>query len=696
MNKRLWAALLITMTLMSHAAVRIGDHGHYVMAQPFIQVLNPDGREWTFQLHRYQWWIGEGAWNTPDIRIHITNPEGAVIFDEAVVTPVDSDIITVPAGPKGVYQIFGSSAGGNLNFWALTASLDHAVLDLSIKKEERLDFRLPQFCPFVPRMWSFWVPPGTERFKLRAYNFHGRSHREDHGLTVYSPRGQRMGALWGQANPTGCLEGEFLDKKFPMQELDIIVENGTAGRFWTIEVAMGDSHNYSDINFTFDGIPPYIAQIPEWWFNPETGEVPSIPQYDETEFIQSNLTPEKKLPGGIEHWTPCPSFVDPDANELPCPQTIALWNPEGRELQLVIGTYLPRGIQNEDGTWRNGAAVKSEADLDHARVNIATEKKDTLFDDRIPLYQLHGQKDPKFTHTLNYKGVITLNVNEAEHFWGYTYPAVPTVLVGVKGQRVGVRSDIASLIGQLLTMEVTTATQKAQCEQAEKMSNQELATAFRVLTGDASLEPLLDAKQKLEIDLGVTKRAGSNPTHPEVVRLSSILTEVNIKIEERVTMARKIMLLQYERAEQDMNLVATRLKELQEKERHLPDGTSFTLECGTARNWYFFVPKGTKQFGIGFSTNRPEDIADFRVESGDRIMAATVANKGEFTIDVPETLDGTIWNFRCNWGGPSVFKLDPTRPRFPSMNLTVGLSGVPPYLAPTREQYFNPEKESGN
>ena len=119
--------------------------------------------------------------------------------------------------------------------------------------------------------------------------------------------------------------------------------------------------------------------------------------------------------------------------------------------------------------------------------------------------------------------------------------------------------------------------------------------------------------------------------------------------------------------------------------------STFTIECGIARNWYFFVPKGTKQFQIQFSTDRPEDIADFRVESGDRIMAATVANKGTFTIDVPETLDGTIWNFRCNWGGPSVFRLDPSRPRFPSMNLTVGLWGVPPYLAPTREQYFNPE-----
>ncbi len=545
--------LLATLTVsLASAAVQLGDAGHYLTAQPEIRVLNPDGRAWSLTVHRFPWWIG-GGWNRTDLGVTVTGPGGEAAFAGTVEAP-ESATVQIPAGAPGVYRVDVDAHSG-LNFWYLSCTLDHAVIKV-VAKESYTIAPLAQFNPFVPRLWHFWVPPGTERFRIRAFNVRGRSHREDHGLTVYSPRGQRMAVLWGQADLQNAPKLTIGKETLAAQEADIVVESGTAGRFWSVEIRMGDSHTYSDINLTLDGVPPYLAQTPEGWFDPETGKLPAVPVYDESRFVQSDTEKGQPGPGGIQHWTPAPSLGDPDGCELRCPARLALWNPENRPLKLVIGTYLPRNMfpqqeKDEKGRWKGLA----EADHDHAAVTVTGAAGKALFDRRVPLLHLHGGERWQ-TNLITGAGVARIDVREAEHFWAYTYPATPAVLIGAP--------------------------------------------------------------------------AG--------------------------------------------------------------DGWSrFTVEIGTARNWYFRVPAGTARFQVRFATDRPADIADFKVNAPDRTVAAVAAHQGTFMIEVPPGLDGTVWHVRCDFGGATRFEARADAPRFPSLVLALDLAGVPPYLAPTREQWFDPE-----
>ena len=69
-------------------------------------------------------------------------------------------------------------------------------------------------------------------------------------------------------------------------------------------------------------------------------------------------------------------------------------------------------------------------------------------------------------------------------------------------------------------------------------------------------------------------------------------------------------------------------------------------------------------------------------------------NKGNQVIQVPEGLDGKIWHFRTDMGSGTKLPIshDPQKNRFPALYLTLETKGVPGYLAPTWEQWFDPEK----
>jgi len=83
----------------------------------------------------------------------------------------------------------------------------------------------------VPRRWWFWVPPGTKSFTARTQWIQNyQSQREDWGITIFSPRGQRVRTLWGDLD---------MDRGRPFNTPQsrtasaiVNVEPGAAGRFW--------------------------------------------------------------------------------------------------------------------------------------------------------------------------------------------------------------------------------------------------------------------------------------------------------------------------------------------------------------------------------------------------------------------------------------------------------------------------------
>jgi hypothetical protein len=363
-----------------------------------------------------------------------------------------------------------------------------------------------------------------------------------------------MAVLWGQANPDAPRQA-IAGGQFAVQEAEIIVEAGSAGRFWALEVRMGDSHTYSDVNVILEGVPPYLARSPEEWFNPETGLPAAATLYDTTEFVQSDRTPGSR--SVIEHWTPCPALGDPDSDELRCPAQIALWNPENRPIKLVLGTYLPRNMfpereKDDKGRWKD----LPEAEHEQAKVRITNAAGRTLLDRAVPLLHLHGGERWQ-TNLITGAGVARLDIAGANNFWAYTYPATPAVLVG----------------------------------------------------------------------------------------------------------------------------------------RDAGDGWGrFQFDIGAARNWYFRVPRGTERFLVRFDTAAPADVADFRVNAPDRTVAAVYASRGTCEVVVPPGLDDRIWHVRLDFGSATRFAGTAANPRFPSMTVTLDLKGVPPCLAPTWEQWFDPGK----
>jgi len=551
------ACLCVTASVSAKAApprgATLGGAGHYLMARTRTHFNNPTGKAFSLWLHRFQWWIG-GGWNRPDLKVRLTAPDGKVVVDKTCRVGDDGYRIDVPRGAKGAYTL-DVDPHTTLNFWTVRSTLPGAVAWTGPNTGDAVKSRWFMAAPFVPRKWYFWVPAGTKKFILRAQNNRGRSHREDHGLTIFSPRGQRMAVLWGQANQDAP-EVALGKVKRRIQRADVIVEAGSAGRFWAIEIRHGESHTYSDINISLEGVPPYLSRSPEEWFDPSTGKPAPVSPYDDAEFVQSDVTKGSKRKGDVYHWTPCPALGDPDANELRCPTKIALWNPQGRELKFCIATYLPRNMFPGKDPKTGRVKKFTDADYDQADVKITDHTGRALLSKRVPLKHQHGH-GPGSVHRLRTKAVATIDVTGAEHFWCYTYPATPAVLVGQKTD----------------------------------------------------------------------------------------------------------------------------------------DGwRRFLFEIGTARNWYFFVPRGTRSFQVRAAAGHKTDVMKLEVNAPDRVIAMIYDNKGAKTVRVPAGLDGKIWHVRIDFGGATRFVSRLPRPRFPSLDVTLDLKGVPGYLAPTWEQWFDPAK----
>ena len=83
------------------------------------------------------------------------------------------------------------------------------------------------------------------------------------------------------------------------------------------------------------------------------------------------------------------------------------------------------------------------------------------------------------------------------------------------------------------------------------------------------------------------------------------------------------------------------------------------------------------------------------VHAPDRLIDVFCVRGGrpaDEAIDVTDGLDGKIWFLRLEVGSATRFiSDDPRNPKHVRMNVDLELRGVPGYLAPTREQWFQPE-----
>jgi hypothetical protein len=529
-----WLVLALVCVL-APAVVRadsaLGDWGHFLQHKPRILLNNPDGKAFTVTLHVMRWPVE--SWNKPVQKVRLTAPGGTVIHDgDCALTDAEA-ILRVPAGGKGVYRL---EAEGQ-PFWVST-TLDQAVLWTGDPTKDHV-FRerfAPVFLPVVRRQWCFFVPAGVTKFTCKAQrSSEYMSQREDWGIFVLSPRGQRLRALWGQPAQTPAAQYR------QDMTVEVEVEPGAGGRFWALEMGLGDSHQYSKPNICFDGIPPYLARSPEEWFDPETGRAPAVKLYDDDPFIQAARIEDvlKARWPNLQHFSPCPSLGDPDGCEVLGDATFALWNPEGRALGFRIGTYLPRQPKEKPAL---------------AQVTITGADGKAVFSKPLPLLHIHGS-DGMPTETITPAGVSRVAVSGVERWFAFTYPATPLVLLG---------------------------------------------------------QPVAGGWQR------------------------------------------------------------------------------FRLSNATARNWYFSVPRGTREFAVRVAADTPGDVVHLEVCAPDRTLAVIYDQAGERTITVPPGLDGKRWHLRVDTGSAARLVTQTPPYRYQDLCLSLELKGVPGALAPTWEQWFDP------
>lgn len=384
----------------------IGDAGHYLSGETICYAYNPDGREFTITLGRYDWPF-EGKWNDTSLGLTVERPDGMKVFSERLDVETGPTDATVSGGAAGTYRI-DVDQGNTLNYYHLSTSLPRAVAWTGPGDGHAAETPWFFSVPMVPRTWTFWVPEGTDTFSITTQSNSYRTQREDGGLIVRSPRGQPKTALWRQPNPS-VRDGEIRaapEKPDPpwSESRHVVVEPGADGRFWQLEVRMGGAHTYSDITVSLDGVPPYLSSAPETWFHPKGG-VPSPATYETEAFARADLPPaEERERPHWSYWPPAPSIGDPDGIHIHSPARIAFWNPEGRDLDLTLGPYLAR-----DGSPTSDASVA-----------LTAPGGDVAFETQPPI---DGRR-------LSFQGLRYLEVTDYERFWCYTYPATPTVLMG--------------------------------------------------------------------------------------------------------------------------------------------------------------------------------------------------------------------------------------------------------------------------
>ncbi|MFP4055987.1 MAG: hypothetical protein ACLF0G_03870 [Candidatus Brocadiia bacterium] len=383
-------------------ATALGDWGHFLTYGPRIHLHNPRGEAFSFTVHLMRWTF-PGAWNRDTVPLRLVAPGGETLLEGTFRVEGTGRRFEVPAGAAGTYLLDvgkrTSSGYEGLNLW-VESSLPRSVVWTGEPRGHAVVGRWLVVQPSVPRRYWFWVPMGTRQFTCRAQAAaRYMSQREDWGITVFSPRGQRIRRLWGET-PRDEAHGTMTAR--------VPVEAGAAGRFWSVEIRLADSHNYANINFSLDGVPPYLARSPEEWFDPVAGGPPEVPLYDASRFMQEPID-KSRVP---HHWSPCPALGDPDGVQVRGEGQFALWNPENRELELAIGNYLPRHGLREPQT---------------ASVSVRGPGGEAVLVEGLSVAH---RRDGTCTVPRAGPGVHRVAVSGMERWYAYTYPATPLVWLG--------------------------------------------------------------------------------------------------------------------------------------------------------------------------------------------------------------------------------------------------------------------------
>ncbi len=406
------------------ANTALGDWGHLLRFGARIYFLNPDGCDFTITLHAYR--FPALAWNLKTLPIRVLDPDGQVITSDPVAIAESDPTLHIHAGAPGSYRLDLNWQGeeqkpSGVNAW-VESSLPHSVVWTGDATTHAIRGHWLITEAVAPRRFCFWVPRGVKSFEVKSQWIENyMSQREDWGITVFSPRGQRVRILWGD------LDNDLLDYsqstfEHPgnrIKSMHVPVEPGCSGRFWCMELRQGDSHEYAKCPVSLAGVPPYLSRSPEEWFDPATGARPFIDPYDDDPFIQS--APTEKMTAEwpwLHHFSPCPALGDPDGNEVRGEATFALWNPENKPLQFRVGTYIPRNSRSPD----------MEQPMAHV---VMTNGENVILDRHDPLEHLHavGHSDPAPLPETG-AGVIQVHISDVERWMAYTYPATPLVLFG--------------------------------------------------------------------------------------------------------------------------------------------------------------------------------------------------------------------------------------------------------------------------
>jgi hypothetical protein len=539
---------------MVFAETALGDGGHFLRYGSKVLLLNPDGRAFSVTIHLFRWPVKQ--WDTTNVALRISAPDGKAVVEGMSTIEGPSRTFEIPAGTPGVYVVemnMGNpQAPANVDF-RVASTLDRAVVWTGKPKEHGVKGRWMIVQCSVPRRYWFWVPDEAKSFTCHTQSIQSyQSQREDWGITIFSPRGQRMRTLWGDLD---WEKGYYNDGKGPfcttesrISSVKVPVEPGAGGRFWCVEIRFADSHNYTKISFSLEGVPPYLARSPEEWFNPETGAIPQPEIYDTDSFMQFARSRLEDGWPALENFSPCPALGDPDGVHVRGDATFAISNPEDRPLRFNVGAYLLRDMSP------TSAPVTAHVKITGADGKVIVDRQDKI-------EHRHGQQGVPAAIPLTGKGVAKIEISGVERWMAFTYPATPVVLMG------------------------------------------------RAVEGGWS---------------------------------------------------------------------------------------RFNMEVGTARNWYFLVPRGTKAFSVRASAEHDQDVMNLEINAPDRTMAVIYDRAGEKTIKVPAGLDGKIWHLRGDVGSATIMQTPGgSDTRYLGLYLTLDLKGVPGYLAPTWEQWFDPGLANG-
>jgi len=123
----------------------------------------------------------------------------------------------------------------------------------------------------------------------------------------------------------------------------------------------------------------------------------------------------------------------------------------------------------------------------------------------------------------------------------------------------------------------------------------------------------------------------------------------------------------------------------------------FELETGIARHWFLRVPAGVERFSVAVSVKSPDHVLLLEVHAPDRMMDVLYVGGGAPRSVAIPCRRSCRPDLVPAHGGRSAtrFTSDKGRPAHNRIEADIDLAGVPPYLAPTWEQWFLPEALRG-